>query len=73
VWGGGIQLFEVTNSAWRTSIIEYPVALGSRCTMNSHTTTNKKQEPIIEESRERRQDYQGAWWGGGVNPSFWQG
>jgi hypothetical protein len=33
--------------------------------MNSHTTTNQKQALIIEECRERRRDYRGAWGGGG--------
>jgi hypothetical protein len=39
------------------------VALDGHWTMKSHTTTNQKQVPIIEGSRERRQDYQGAWGG----------
>ncbi len=72
VWGGSVQLFEVTNSAHKKMINYYTVALDGHWTMNSHTTTNQKQAPIIEESRERRQDYQGAWGGGGVNPSFQQ-
>jgi hypothetical protein len=40
------------------------MALDGCWMMNSHTTTNQKQAPIIEESRERRQDYRGAWGGG---------
>jgi hypothetical protein len=32
--------------------------------MNSHTTTNQKQAPIIEESRETRPDYWESWGGG---------
>ncbi len=51
--------------------ILYTVALDGRWSINLHTTTNQKQAPIMEESRERRQDYRGAW-GGGVNPLFWQ-
>ncbi len=50
--------------------ILYTVALDGRWSINLRTTTNQKQAPIMEESRERRQDYWGAW--GGVNPSFWQ-
>ncbi len=48
----------------------YP-GLDGRQTIILHATINQKQAPIIEESRERRRDYRGAW-GGGVNPSFWQ-
>ncbi len=39
----------------------YTVALDGRWLINLHTTTNQKQAPIMEESRERRQDYRGAW------------
>ncbi len=37
--------------------ILYTVALDGRWSNNLHTTTNQKQAPIMEESRERRQDY----------------
>ena len=48
----------------KKSKILYTVALDGRWSINLHTTTNQKQAPIIEESRERRQDYRGAWGGG---------
>jgi hypothetical protein len=64
VWGGGVQSFEVTNSAQKKSIIKYTVALDGRWRMNLHTTTNQKQAPIIEESRERRQAHRGVRGGG---------
>jgi hypothetical protein len=41
----------------------YTLALDSHQTIILHATTNKKQAPIMEESRERRQDYRGAWGG----------
>jgi hypothetical protein len=44
--------------------ILYTVALDGRWLINLHTTTNQKQAPIMEESRERRQNYRGAWGGG---------
>ena len=43
--------------------ILYTVALDGRWLINLHTTTNQKQVPIMEESRERRQDYREAWGG----------
>jgi hypothetical protein len=44
-------------------IIIYP---GLRRPPNNllHATTNQKQVPIMEESRERRRDNRGAWGGG---------
>ncbi len=43
--------------------ILYTVALDGHWWINLHTTTNQKQAPIMEESRERRQDYRGTWGG----------
>jgi hypothetical protein len=39
---------------------KYTVALGGRRSMNLHTTTNQKQAPIMEESKERRGDCRGS-------------
>ncbi len=55
------------NDEKKTKLL-YTLALDGRQTIILHATTNQKQAPIMEESRERRQDYRGAW--GGVNPSF---
>ncbi len=38
---------------------KYTVNLGGRRSMNLHTTTNQKQAPIMEESKDRR----GGRWG----------
>ena len=48
---------------------KYTVTLGSHRSMKLHTTTNQKQAPITEESKERRGDHRGVQ--GGVSPSFW--
>ncbi len=39
---------------------KYTVTLGGRRSMNLHTTTNQKQAPIMEESKERRGDRWGS-------------
>jgi hypothetical protein len=39
---------------------KYTVTLGGRRLMNLHTTTNQKQAPITEESKERRGDHRGS-------------
>jgi hypothetical protein len=48
---------------------KYTVTLGGRWSMNLHTTTNQKQAPIMEESKDRRVTVGGVQ--GGVSPSFW--
>ncbi len=39
---------------------KYTVTLGGRRSMNLHATTNQKQVPIMEESKERRGDPRGS-------------
>ena len=39
---------------------KYTVTLGGCRSMNLHTTTNQKQAPIMEESKDRRGDRQGS-------------
>jgi hypothetical protein len=39
---------------------KYTVTLGGCRSMNLHTTTNQKQAPIMEESKNRRGDCQGS-------------
>ncbi len=39
---------------------KYTVTLGGCWSMNLHTTTNQKQVPIMEESKDRRVDHQGS-------------
>ncbi len=39
---------------------KYTVTLGVRRSMNLHTTTNQKQVPIMEESKDRRGDRRGS-------------
>ncbi len=39
---------------------KYTVTLGGRRSMKLHTTTNQKQVPIMEESKERRGDCRGS-------------
>ncbi len=39
---------------------KYTVTLGSHRSINFHTTTNQKQAPIIEESKDRRGDRRGS-------------
>ncbi len=39
---------------------KYTVTLGSRWSMNLHTTTNQKQAPIMDESKDRRGDHWGS-------------
>jgi hypothetical protein len=39
---------------------KYTVTLGGRRSMKLHTTTNQKQAPIMEESKERRGDHWGS-------------
>ncbi len=39
---------------------KYTVTLGGRRSMKLHTTTNQKQAPITEDSKERRGDHRGS-------------
>ncbi len=39
---------------------KYTVTLGGCRSMNLHTTTNQKQAPIMEESKDRRGDCRGS-------------
>jgi hypothetical protein len=39
---------------------KYTVTLGGHRSMNLHTTTNQKQAPIMEESKDRRGDHRGS-------------
>ncbi len=39
---------------------KYTVTLGGRWSIILHTTTNQKQAPIMEESKDRRGDHQGS-------------
>ncbi len=39
---------------------KYTLTLGGRRSMNLHTTTNQKQAPIMEESKDRRGDHRGS-------------
>ncbi len=39
---------------------KYTVTLGGHRSMNLHTTTNQKQAPIMEESKDRRGDRRGS-------------
>jgi hypothetical protein len=57
-----IDLGGNSNNQKINKIIIYP---GLRRPPNNHlhATTNQKQALIMEESRERRQDYRGAWGG----------
>ncbi len=49
---------------------KYTVTLGGCQSMNLNTTTNQKQVPIMEESKDRRGDrIEGVQ--GGVSPLFW--
>ncbi len=69
-WRGGAASVEHVGGRYRFDMgsnlkdkkpkILYTVALDGRWSINLHTTTNQKQVPIMEESRERRQDYRGA-------------
>ncbi len=62
---GGRYRFDMSSNSKdkKKPKILYTVALDGRWLINLHTTTNQKQAPIMEESRERRQDYRGAWGG----------
>ncbi len=40
--------------------IKYTVTLGGCRSMNLHTTTNQKQAPIMEESKDRKGDCRGS-------------
>ena len=60
VWEGGIQSLETTNLLQKKSNKKYTVTLGGRRSMNLHTTTNQKQAPIMEESKDRRGDHRGS-------------
>ncbi len=61
MWEGGVQLLEATNSTRKKiSKKKCTVTLGGRKSINLHTTTNQKQVPIMEESKERRGDRQGS-------------
>ncbi len=54
MWGGGVQLFEVTNSNdEKKYIYNTPLPLDSRQLTTAHTTTNRKQASTTEESIER--------------------
>jgi hypothetical protein len=54
VWGGGIQLFEVTNSNdEKIYIYNTPLPLDGRQSTTAHTTTNQKQASVTKESKER--------------------
>jgi hypothetical protein len=46
--------------AKKNSNKKYTVTLDGRWSMNLHATTNQKQVPIIEESKDRRGDHQGS-------------
>ncbi len=39
---------------------KYTLTLGGRRSINLHTTTNQKQAPIVEESKDRRGDHRGS-------------
>jgi hypothetical protein len=39
---------------------KYTVTLGGRRSINLHTTTNQKQAPVMEESKDRRGDHRGS-------------
>jgi hypothetical protein len=60
VWEGGVQSLEASNSAKKKSNKKYTVTLGGHRSMNLHTTTNQKQAPIMEESKDRRGDHRGS-------------
>jgi hypothetical protein len=53
VGGNEFDVKEISNK-------KYTVTLGGRRSMNLHTTTNQKQAPIMEESKDRRVDCQGS-------------
>ncbi len=59
VGGDGFATKKISNK-------KYTVTLGGRRSMNLHTTTNQKQAPIIEESKDRRGDRRGS--AGGCKP-----
>ncbi len=61
VWEGSIQLLEATNlTRKKYRIKKYTVTLGGRQSMNLHTTTNQKQAPTMQESKDRRGDHWGS-------------
>ncbi len=54
MWGGSVQLFEVTNSKdEKKYILNTPLPLDGRRSTMAHTTTNQKQASVAEESMER--------------------
>ena len=54
MWGGGIQLFEVTNSNdEKIYIYNTPLPLDGRQSTTAHTTTNQKQASLMDGSMER--------------------
>ncbi len=63
VWGTLSLRYGQQFEAQKKPKILYTVALDGHWSINLHTTTNRKQVLIMEESRERRQDYWGAWGG----------
>ncbi len=63
MWGEVIALIWAAIRRTKKPKILYTVALDGHWLINLHTTTNQKQVPIMEESRERRQNYRGAWGG----------
>ncbi len=53
VWGGSVQLFEVTNSNDEKKIENTLLPLDGRRLTTAHITTNQKQASATEESIER--------------------